>query len=84
MDKTSFSKVFLLERYECPGKNSEEILNEIILTEFKAITSGAGSLCPQELIKQYNETIDWKLICSGKKKHFNKFKILIYTVLKMK
>lgn len=50
----------LLEQYECPGKNSEEILNDIILTEFKAITSGADSLCPQEFIKQYNETMTSK------------------------
>jgi len=47
----------LLEQYECPKKNSEKVINDIILTEFKAITSGAGSLCPQEFIKQHNETM---------------------------
>jgi len=49
-----------LEQYECPGKNSEEIINDIILKEFNAMTSGAGSLCPQELIEQYNETMTTK------------------------
>jgi hypothetical protein len=55
--KYSIGTNTLLEQYECPGNNSEEILNDIILTEFKAITSGSASLCPQELIKQYNEII---------------------------
>ena len=55
--KYSIGTNTLLEQYECPGKNSEEIINDIILTQFNAITSDSGSLCPQELIERYNETM---------------------------
>lgn len=58
--KYSIGTNTLLEQYECPGKNSEEIINDIILTAFKAMTSSAGSLCPQELIERYNETMATK------------------------
>ena len=51
----------LLEQYECPGKNSEKIINDIILTQFRAMSNGAGSLSPQELIEKYNRTMRTKM-----------------------
>ena len=53
-----------MEQYECPGKNSEEIFNEIILEKFDRINKlkngDAGSLCPPRLINDYNETMGIK------------------------
>ena len=64
LEKYSIGTNASLEQYECPGKNSEEIFNEIILEKFDRINKlkngDAGSLCPPRLINDYNETMGIK------------------------
>ena len=60
MSEYSIGKNSSIEQYECQGQNSEEILNDIILKQFKSMDAenrGVGSLCPERLIKEYNETM---------------------------
>ena len=64
LEKYSIGTNASLEQYECPGKNSEEIFNEIILEKFDRINKlkngDAGSLCPPRLINDYNEIMGIK------------------------
>lgn len=57
----SIGKNDLVEQYECPGEKSEIIINDIVMKEFSAMTSGAGSLCPYALIEEYNKTTATKM-----------------------